>query len=107
MPGATYVSNYSNTSFTFRALSGERILVENVTVVSEMKAVNLGHPICSGLVFTADEVGWFKIAKTRFAGLKKQQYDKWLSERREGEPVSFWEPVGAFELKDSDKSIEF
>ena len=72
-----------------------------------MKAVNLGHPICSGLVFTADEVGWFKIAKSRFAGTKKQQYDKWLSERREGEPVSFWEPVGAFELKDTDKSIEF
>ena len=72
-----------------------------------MKAVNLGYPICSGLVFTADEVGWFKIAKARFAGMKKQQYDKWLSERCEGEPVSFWEPVGAFELKDTDKSIEF
>jgi hypothetical protein len=54
MPGVTYVSNYSQANFTFRALCDERILVESVTIVSELKAVNLGHPICSGLIFTAD-----------------------------------------------------
>lgn len=72
-----------------------------------MKAVNLGHPICSGLIFTADEVGWFRMGKAKFASMKKQQYDKWLLGRKEGEPVGFWEPVGAFELKDTEKSIEF
>lgn len=39
--------------------------------------------------------------------MRKQEYDRWLERRRGAEELAFWEPVGAFELKESEKSIEF
>lgn len=107
-PGPLYISNYGATSFTFRSLRGLPMIVETVTVLSELKTLNGGNPVNSGLVFTANEIGWFGIAKKRFWKMKKSQYAQWLEGRKaQGEELAFWEPVGAFELKDGEKSIEF
>jgi hypothetical protein len=78
-----------------------------VTVLSELKTINGGNPVASGLVFTSNEVSWFNVAKSRFGSMRKQEYDRWLERRRGAEELAFWEPVGAFELKESEKSIEF
>lgn len=83
-PGLVYVSNYSLTSFTFKALSGQKILAESITIQEENKPINGGFPIGSGLIFTANEPGWFAIAKKRFMTMKKHEYERWLSEKTPG-----------------------
>lgn len=54
-----YISNYTETSFTFKSINGKNMLVETVTVISQNKRLQKIYPIESGLIFTANEVSWF------------------------------------------------
>lgn len=58
-----YVSNYPNVSFAFKSIENKPMLVESITVVSKNVKMNKIYPISAGLIFTANQLSWFAIAK--------------------------------------------
>lgn len=72
------------------------MLIENVTIVSKNVKMNKIYPISSGLIFTANEISWFEIARLKFGKFTKAQYMEWLKGKSPGDGVGYWEPVGFF-----------
>jgi len=75
------------------------MLIDSITIISTNKRLQKIFPVYQGLIFTADELSWFHIAKERFDKMDKEEYHKWLQGRRQSSAQrEFWEPVGFFEV---------
>ena len=105
-PVQLYNSNYPLTYFVFRSVEDKPILAETVAIISESKVSNSGSPVTSGLIFTCDEPAWFYAGKQKFQYYTREDYNDWVSKRGNDEP-RYWEPVGFFEIREKDKSVEF
>ena len=46
--------------------------------------MNGGYPIGSGLIFTANQIGWFNLSIQLFINMKKADYNIWLSKKKRG-----------------------
>jgi hypothetical protein len=66
-----YVSNYPNVSFAFKSIDNKPMLIETVTLVSKNVKMNKIYPISAGLIFTANELSWFSLAKQRFSNFTR------------------------------------
>jgi hypothetical protein len=53
-PGPLYTSNYSLTNFAFKSLEDRPMIIDSVTIISDLKISSLGYPIRSGLIFVVD-----------------------------------------------------
>lgn len=94
-----YISNYPEANFTFKSTNGKNILAETVTVISQNKRLQKIYPIETGLIFTANELCWFDIAKNIFSNFKRKEYNDWLNSKKDRNGHrEFWEPVAFFEL---------
>lgn len=67
-----YISNYPDANFTFKSISGKSMLAETITVISHNKRLQKIYPIETGLIFTANEVCWFEIAKKKFSNFRRK-----------------------------------
>ncbi len=50
------------------------MLIESVSIIAQNKRLQKIFPIQTGLIFTANEISWFKIAQKVFGNYKKKQY---------------------------------
>jgi hypothetical protein len=76
------------------------MLIETVVVVSTNKRLQRIFSVFEGLIFTANEISWFHIAKERFGKFTKQDYENWLTTKRaRNDHRDFWEPVAFFQIE--------
>jgi hypothetical protein len=66
-----YTSNYPEISFAFKSIDNRPMFVETVTIVSRTSKIKTISSIGSGLIFTANELSWFTIAKQKFTNYTK------------------------------------
>ena len=66
-----YMSNYPNVSFAFKSLDSKPMLIETVSIISNTKRTQKIYPITSGLIFTANELCWFTLAKEKFEKMNR------------------------------------
>lgn len=86
-----YISNYPNVSFAFKSIDNRPMLIETVTVVSKNVKMSKIYPISEGLIFTANELSWFTIAKQKFSNFTKEEYEEWLKVKQSTNSlVAFW-----------------
>lgn len=69
---ANYISNYPNVSFAFKSQDNRPMLIESVSVISNTNKVQKIFSITSGLIFTANELSWFGLAKKKFSTMQKK-----------------------------------
>lgn len=94
-----YISNYPNVSFAFKSQDNKPLLAESISVISNVNKVQKIYSITSGLIFTANELSWFSIAKEKFKDMTKSQYESWLKEKMEtNSRPAYWEPVAYFDI---------
>jgi len=76
------------------------MFAERIIIVSSSKRLQRIYAIFEGLIFTANELTWFHLAKERFANFSKSDYEEWLScKKARNNHREFWEPVGFFQLE--------
>ena len=75
------------------------MFAERVVIVSSSKRLQRIYAVHEGLIFTANEPSWFHLAKERFSGFTKADYEEWLGcKKARNNHREFWEPVGFFQL---------
>ena len=66
------MSNYPVVEFVFKSIDNKPMLVETVSVISNLKRTQKIYPITSGLIFTANEISWFTLARDKFSNMDKK-----------------------------------
>lgn len=67
------------------------MLIETVSIISNTKRTQKIYPITEGLIFTANELCWFSLAKDKFANMNKKEFEEWSREKNlNNSTPAFW-----------------
>ena len=89
--GQIYTSNYPDVEFVFKSIDEKPMLIESVSVISKIKKTQKIYPLRGGLIFTANNLSWFTVAKDKFGKMDKKGYEEWENSKCSANSVpAFW-----------------
>ncbi len=94
-----YLSNYPKVNFTFRSTNSDPILAERVSIISNSKKIQNSYAVKTGLIFSTNSISWFHVAKEYFGKFQKEDYEKWVSQKKSvSDHRAEWEPVAFVDI---------